>query len=666
MLDSMMNNSVTSAPIIPVIRIGISGLPNLTSSMVAGGLYILVAEIPSARFPMLSGSLAGALSDRVPCTIVLPADPLSFIHRIESFGGINTTELINADRLQVFVMQDEFSKNMFRLSAESFVLELEQFEIPDNSYFIFEQADDLLSLHDISLALEQVDTLKKWFSQKGVTALLIFSRITEAHAGTINALMDHLAGIVRLGGSRDGLELTFDYWQSPEGAIAARNYPLLTLDSGLYEASTRSAPSLQAVGEQRYERKNDVDSAVPHYFYMDPNLASLAKQMSGIWKRVDTLVGMIHATRNSRSATSILCFQQDTNLRQMAETVHTIRLSSERHAQIVVQEKEASMRYQDEALLVRLGVNLVIHKDVPISRLPLLLESQDGQIFNRDTEMDFEAALASVSPSRIRGYLPPLSFTHEVILILDRIRALNTPFAMVIGKPSQNTTLSDLIVTFSGVARLGELITADIECCYLFLSSCSQSTILATLERVLGVSADKVFEDVRFFLKHEEIEIELAALTRQAKRNDIPDYSSISDRPTLLLNYSADPVFEEIPFFTDDHSSISLENSDESDTLFARSSKSPDPVTPPIELAQSKPPGFEAVKRPIASSAVDTNAPKKTSPNNPSPFTIGLKSRQSPPIFNSNSKSQAPIFGKKQAPRAMRSSSVNPSENKNP
>ncbi len=178
-----MNNSVTAASISPVIRIGISGLPSLANCMVVGGLYILIAELPSARFPMLSGSLAGAINNGVPCTLIVPADPSSFLHRIESFGGIDAAELINADRLQVLVMQDEFRKKMFRFGADSFVEELEQFEIPDNSYLIFDQADELLSLQDISLAMEQVDVLKKWFAAKGITALLVFSRTTDPRKG---------------------------------------------------------------------------------------------------------------------------------------------------------------------------------------------------------------------------------------------------------------------------------------------------------------------------------------------------------------------------------------------------------------------------------------------------------------------------------------------------
>ena len=528
-----MNDSTVFAPISPVARIGVRGLPNLVDSMVSGGMYVLIAQTPSARFPLLAASLANAVTDGLACTVIVPTEPELFIQRVESYGDLNVHELLAANRLQLFVMQDEFSKKMFRVGAEGFVEELEHFEIPENSYVLFTQADDLLSLHDLSQALDQVDVLRKWAAQKRVTMLLVFSRATETQASTLNALMDNLTGIARLGADKDGLELTFDYWQSQEGAIAARNYRLATLDSGLYEVSAKLAVAIQAAEGAAYAREDVAEDAETHFFYMDPDLGSLAKQMPGAWHRVDTLVGMMHATRNTRSATSILSFQRDTNLRQLAEAVHTLRLSLGRRARIVLQEKGASLRYQNEALLLRLGLNLIVHRDVPSSRLPLLLESLSGQIFDRDVGINFEAALASVLPTRLRGYLAPLRFVREAESILDQAQTLNIPCAMIIGKPGAGMTITEAL-TISSLSRPGDLISTDGEFCYLFLNACPQSVMLATLERILGMPVDAAFDDIRFLILREEIQAELPVLVRAAEQGALPDYASmIPTSPSL-------------------------------------------------------------------------------------------------------------------------------------
>lgn len=524
-----MDDLASSAIEPPVMRLGIQGLPNLTDCMNPGGLYILIAETPSARFPVLAKTLDNAISQGVVCSAIVHANPESFIQRIESFGHLNMPDLLASNRLQFFEMQDEFSKKIFRFGADSFSRELEQFNIPQDSYLLFDQADELLSLHDLSLALEQVDILGKWFAQSRITGLLIFSRTTEAHAGVLNALMDSLSGIARLGADKDGLELTFDYWQSPEGSIAGRNFRLTTLESGLYEASNNLVRAEPRTDGNNRDVPPDLDEepSTPHFFYMDPDLGSLAKQMAGTWQRVDTLVGMMHSTLATRSATCILSFQRDTNLRQLAEAVHTLRQSLGRQARIVVQEKGASLRYQNEALLMRLGLNLVVHREVPSGRLPLLLESLNGQSFNRSVAINFEAALASVLPTRSRGYLLPLRFVREVGSILDPSETLNIPCAMIVGRPGFGLTATDVLTTIR-MSRPGDLISADNEYCYLFLNACPQSVMLATLERILGVPVDAAFQDITFMIRREEIQAGLAALTRAADQNDLPDYSGLA------------------------------------------------------------------------------------------------------------------------------------------
>lgn len=69
----------------------------------------------------------------------------------------------------------------------------------------------------------------------------------------------------------------------------------------------------------------------------------------------------------------------------------------------------------------------------PLIDCPLLLDSLKGQIFSRDVSINFEAALASVLPTRLRGYLAPLRFVREVESILDQAQTLNIPCAMIIG-----------------------------------------------------------------------------------------------------------------------------------------------------------------------------------------------------------------------------------------
>jgi hypothetical protein len=226
-------------PAAPAFRIdlGAVGLPEQTQ-MLPGGVYALTAMIPSARFALLAGALRSANKQGLVSTLVVHSKPEQFLSRIESFGNFDPPALHEEHRLHVFVMQEEFQKKVFRFGAERLLKELENYAVPENSFLIFDSAQALLSLHDIAMALGQVDILARWFDKRGVTALLVFTGIGEAQLEAIDALMDSLTGVAKLDAGQNHLQLSFRYWQS-QGPVsaAARQYLLSTTDSGLYEAA---------------------------------------------------------------------------------------------------------------------------------------------------------------------------------------------------------------------------------------------------------------------------------------------------------------------------------------------------------------------------------------------------------------------------------------------
>lgn len=535
-----MDDHASIAPLQPHVRLGIRGLPGITQHLITGGLYVLVAETAATRFPLLASFLGTSLGDGRPVTLVLPGQPEAFVQRLEGLGGLPLNSSLTSGKCQLLVTQSELPKRMFRYGPERFVQELERFEVQDGSVLIFDQADDLISLHDLGQALEQVAILSQWLERHKVTALLLLLRVTETHAAILNALMDGLSGMARLGSDGDGLRLMFDYWQGPDATIAARTFGLRSTASGLYEVSSTSgeavstsseAPAPAPPGPARALEPRDQT-----YFYMDADLEGLASVLAGRWQRVDSLVGLMHAIRKERAPIIIFCYRKDTALRELAESVHALRVNLGPHAQLIVQEKDASLRYQNEALLLRLGLNLVIHRDVPLTRFPLLLDSVAGQIFNRDVDIDFEAALSSVSPTSLRGYQSPASFVREVRELLGRSVTLNIPYVLITGLPLQQQDMLE-ILRMMRISRAGDLVTADSRYCYLFLNACQQGTALGALERILGARVDQVFEDVKFMVLASDVETALESLLQNAKAGAALDYT-----PQLVVASRAQPA----------------------------------------------------------------------------------------------------------------------------
>ena len=515
-----MDEFARAAALMPHVRLGIRNLPSLTSGMVSGGLYVLLVEKAPTRFPLIAGSLSLALNDGRRCSIILSSAPKPFIQRLEAIDQLQLSAALITGQCQMLCAQDEFARKMFRFGTDRFVQELEHFDVVDDSYLIFDQADELLSMHDVSLARQQIEGLSQWLQQHRVTALFVFLRTAE-NIGTLNSLMDNLTGIVRLNSDSDGVHLNFDYWKSPEGTISTRGYDLHILENQLYEVFTKQITENPLLGQTTVLPPPNES---PAFFYMDPDLGSLATQVTGEWHLVDTLVGMMHATRTRRGATIIFCYTQESNLRNLAEAVHTLRINLGNYVKIAVQEKNASLRYQNEALLLRLGVNLIIHRDVAVGRLPLLLESLAGQVFSREVDVDFDAALASVTPPDITGYQPPKRFAPEIEGLINRATTLDIPCALIVARPTLGQYTLDIMNSIQ-MSRAGDLMTADNEKCYFFLYACQQSVILTTLKRMLGQDTDALFQEINFYINRETIRPELSHLQHKIEVGEAFDLS---------------------------------------------------------------------------------------------------------------------------------------------
>lgn len=516
------------------IRLNISDLPETTDTMIPGGVYAMIAETPPARFPALAVSLYGAAQNGITATLLVATAPKVFIERLSQVGFPYADEALDTGRFQVFQFQDDFSKKMFRFGTDAFLGELDHFRLPAHSYLVIDQADDLLSLHDINLGLSQADALGAWARKLKVTVLLVFTRLASVPnaMATLTGLMDHLSGIVRLGGFQDGLDLTFEYWQSPSGTIAAKVYGLSILDSGMYRVKPAEAPRLTepvltsapyfaasaaALAPEPEEAPEDI-----RYLYINPGVFELSERVPGHWQACDSIISVIRAAFGARAPTVLLVFERDTVLSNLAEAVHTLRLSLGKRARIVVIERDASLRYSNEILLLRLGTSLVINRSVDTNRIPLMLESLHGQVFNREIEMNYDAALASVMGSPKRGYLAPSRFAHEVTAVLDRAEMLNLPCAMVVATPGKGKAGIELLAKIR-LSRTGDLSSTDGTHCYLFFHGVPESSLPRALQTVVGNAPETLFSRMQFMLTRDDIRQRLAGLLQDTADQNIPE-----------------------------------------------------------------------------------------------------------------------------------------------
>lgn len=477
----------------------------MLDAMTAGGLYSLQVSSPLARPAIILTALATALRNDMPAVLVTTGNPARLLERGRELGFTGLEQAARDDKLYLFSLKEAFARNLFRYGPQRFLQEFEHFGIPKGALIVFDGADELLTLQDPFVAAEQMRGYREWFQQDGDCGLMLFSLLSANSQlqATHQSLLEHLNGAARLESRHEQLEWLVEFWMSPSGVVASRTLAAhIEADGALSlldaPASTSALPPA-----------TDEDDV----FLLDSTLVGMARQARGKWVSADNLVGLLHASRNAVAATIVLSYNRTADLRQLAQAVHTLRITLGKRIRIIVRELDASLRYQNELLLLNLGVNMVVHRDVPASRFALTLESLKGQIFSRDIEVDFEAALASVTPTRKHGYLPPALFIREVEDIVSRSKALAVPYALVRMKLPATQEASAAQARFC-ITRDGDLLTATGDNLYLFLSVCPQVNLLSTLRRLGGDTVEEDFPAMRFAVSETEIAVELAELGR--------------------------------------------------------------------------------------------------------------------------------------------------------
>lgn len=476
---------------LPNSRLSIPGLPPIFDDMVAGGLYAINSSSPPVRSALILHALSAAVQDSA--TLISAADPERLLLQARSIGLGDLDQALAGQRLRIFQLKEGSSKNVFRHGATRLTRELNHLKVGETNLVLFDTADELFTLQDPMIVSDQISVYQDWIRQQGRCGLLLFSQLfTNAHfASSYNTMLNHLAGAVHVESGPQGLEWEVDFWSSPSGMVASRTLAARVEPNGQLRISATARELVPDTAEAAGPAEDE--DAV---FTTDSTLAGMAAQARGNWTFSDNLVALMHAARNAKAATVLLVFDRDSELRTLAQAVHMLRVSLGKRVRIVVRELNASLRYQNELLLLRLGANMILNRDMPTTRLQLSLASLKGQIFNREIDLDFDNALASVAPTKAVGALPPHTFLNECQRILEHSRELDVPCSLIRFTLEPDEAEATAMARFN-LTRAGDLATAQGGFLYIFLSACPQASVLPTLRRMAGDSMDK-FASVEF------------------------------------------------------------------------------------------------------------------------------------------------------------------------
>lgn len=494
--------------------------PDGLDSLLPGGVYALVPQSPPARYPLWASFLQSACQSGQVCHVLTRSDPADFLQRIALAGWPGAQAAWQAESLRVYSMADGFAKLLFRRDVPGLTLELEYWGVKPQDSVLVDAADALLSLHDLFLATAQLSKLRAWAKDMQIPVLLNF---TLAGAGAekvaLTGLMDYFSGLARLSSDDDGPTLTLEYWQSAAGTSAERTVLLQEID-GAYRLRRARPSRVTGVDVPGQVGEGEPALYAPTVLYVsnDPVWAQeLQMLMQSTWKAIETVHLMPEVVVDRSTLVAVLRFDAHATLSTLAKDVHTLRVALGSQVRIVVAEHRVSLRYPNELMLLRLGADAVIRKDVELARWPKLLEGLSAQAPRPQPDLDVDTALANAAMPQGRGLVLVPAFLDEVAAATERGSRLGVPSALAVLKMRPDRSIGDA-VAHTEFRRNGDFLTSDGEKLYVFFNACSitrgpevlaQTFSVNSAEYVLGVDWMASQTDVqqcmqRLRLRHQE------------------------------------------------------------------------------------------------------------------------------------------------------------------
>ena len=467
--------------------------------MGSGCLYAITTEASPSKLPLMIGSIRGNLEEGLPCTLIVDSVADVEGDQARALWGERLDSRIQDGSLKIFVPQDDFKKNIFRYGINRFLRELELFSIPSGEFLWIQQAEELFLTQDMPFAVRQAELLRDWLAARDITAVLLFSRLSTAELSDIHLLQEGLDGLCAIGIGSTGVEATFAYWRSSDGVVEHDSYALALQRSGFYLATRLSAAPASEPKSEEFQ----VDE-YPKYFCNDPSLKAELDKTPWPWKYPESYLDLYHATRESKSPTIVLEFSRTTDFVKLAETIHILRRTIGRNAKILVHENGYSLRHANETLLMLIGTNLIIHRDIPNWRIAKTIESLEGVRFERKIDEDIDSLFANATAKFRSGYLPFDEFVKETVALVFHADCLSAPKAMIAGVLRPGTS-PDEVVRRIDLNREGDIISATEEFVYIFLYACPESQALPTIERKLGDTLQTIFSSQQLFFDSSKI-----------------------------------------------------------------------------------------------------------------------------------------------------------------
>jgi cellulose biosynthesis protein BcsE len=533
-----------------ISRLAVDELPDEVAQLAPGKLYAIYAKPRTAACDALIWNSAKAARTR-HVTIVLSRSRAKAAEQMRSLGfGPGAPARGWPRDLNVLAMPDEAFEHSLgtdrqrpRAPGEAIAFArlfgglraLKRFGFRSNALYFVEGAERWLTWDDADALAREGRLLANWCDARRITLVLLLDPSRLGSAGKRDEAVEefisgepiqqpgHLefhgacAGVARMGRTHGELLWHVDFWRAGRALATGETRALrYTEDGRLSVAPEVSDGQAQAMLRLARDESRVVATraVVARESWVPPE-----------WDIVEDQQAAVAACTGALAATVLLDYRDRSTLEALCSAVHTLRRECGRALKIVIVERREALRHQYELLLLSLGANLIIGRELPFSRVQSLLRSLQGQLDTRPVAVDYQAALAAALTDDVRGYLPVAAYCERVKAVLARGAVLDLPHVL-----AKITLLPDVAhvdaLKQCAPRRTGDIVTADAANLYVFLFACRLPDADIALSHIFTAPVDHLSDRV-VYLAEGSIEREIQALAETNRRTPIPDYSDV-------------------------------------------------------------------------------------------------------------------------------------------
>lgn len=499
------------ARLLPQASLGIRGLPDQLSALRAGKAYAISSPQLELRVACAADCIATSLARRVRISVLAAADtPL-----VQALAAHDVDALAPGNRrLRLLQLQAPFHQRLGSLGMPRLVDELDHFGVRARGLLLVIPGDDLLAV--CAASMEAARALRRWLRSSQNSLILLCG---EPLPPTASLRLD-LEGVADILSTDHGPRWITRYWRQDDGQMLSPEYPLQTRASGCglqiaelvsdIGALTDNMQRAPAVDEERVIAMTEVvrgQQRIPTLWELVPDYTAVSNRAGGAF-----------------AATCILGLSAPQEFREAAQTVHALRRTHGPWLKIIVYAPGPGMRLSQERLLIAVGANAVVVSG-GFDRLLSLIMTLRGQQYTRSLPTDLGAAYLSGRTSTECGYLPPARFCESVTVNAREVATLGLESVLVTLR--LNTGVSPVqALQQLGLTREGDIVTADEDTLYLFLSACWERDADMVLDRVFEVPLAELFETQSRFPTNTAAIAAVQALATRLARRTAPDLSA--------------------------------------------------------------------------------------------------------------------------------------------